>query len=994
MCKPLLILFLFCGLFSFRAARSQQVTLNRDQALLQELFLEIHQQTGYFFYYANNDLDEAKPVTIHVSKAPLEEVLGICFAGQPLIYRIDNKTIVVQKKPFVPASLIDLKGKVQTEQGEPLVDVSVELAGTHKVVSTGSGGEFSLDKVNENAVLNFSHVGYEARSVTLNKNQYLTVILKRSVNKLDEVQVIAYGTTTRRFNTGSVSTVAQETIESQPVPNPLLALEGRASGVFITQQTGMPGGAVNIQIRGQNSLRAGGNNPFYVIDGVPYTSTSISSIYTSNSTVGGNPLNEINPSDIERIEILKDADATAIYGSRGSNGVVLITTKKGSPGKMRFILNASTGIARVGHMMPLMNTRQYLDMRHEAFKNDGALPGPYDFDVNGWHTTRYTDWQKALIGGTAGISNFQASISGGSKNTQYLLSGSYNYQGTVFPGDQSDKKGSFHLALNNVSENQKLHFGLTAEFLSDNNQLSNYDMTSIALNAIPDAPSIYDSLGKLNWNGYFDNPYGHLMNEYFSRMDNLISHLQMSYQLVTGLRLHLSGGYNILQSKETATTPVSSFNPSSGLTSAFATFARSSLSSWILEPQLAYDKQWGGFRLNALAGTSFQENKNESQSLGASGYVNDLLLKSLAGASEIDLLDASNIVYRYQAVFARINARWNDKYLINLSGRRDGSSRFGPGRQFANFGSVGAGWIFTKEKFMKDHFPALGFGKLRASYGSAGNDQIGDYGYLSVYSPTNYAYQGVNGLYPGNLFNSKYSWEKNQKMELGIDLGLFQEKILINAAFYRNRCSNLLVGLSLPLITGFSSIQSNLPATVQNRGFELEINSTNIKSSSFLWKTSLNLTFPENKLVAFPGLETSAYANIYSLGKPLSVVKAYQFDGVNPQTGTYQFVSQSHAGDTSSPAYPSDLRSNLALSQRFYGGLLNTLQFREFQLDVFIQFVQQNGRNYHSFLPYLLVVVLSISMLTGSLIILVVLDMLLLLLCPLASATPSYLPCH
>ncbi len=940
----LLISVLICA-----AVRSQEITLNRDGASLQDLFLEIHHQTGYFFYYSNKDLSGAKPVTIHVNKAPLEEVLNLCFAGQPLVYKLDNKTIVVRKKAAQNETLTDARGRVVNEEGDLLENASVELQGTSRAVSTNSAGGFLFEKVPDESILQISHVGYASQTIEVKQLNYLIVVLKRSVSKLDEVQVIAYGLTTRRLNTGDVGTVTHEMIEQQPVSNPLEALEGRVPGVYISQQTGLPGGAINIQIRGQNSLRTDGNNPLYVIDGVPYTSTSIASYYTSNIILGGNPLNEINPSDIERVDILKDADATAIYGSRGSNGVVLITTKKGIAGKTTGTINASTGFSQVGHMMPVLNTAQYLAMRHEAFLNDGAVPGPSDFDLNQWDTTRNTNWEKVLIGGSAPVSDLNASLSGGSSNTQFSLGAGFHQQGTVFPGNLSDKKISAHLYLNQLSSNGKFNVTLTASCLNDYNRLISQDLTSFGLTIPPDAPPAHDEAGNLVWGpGYFQNPYAYLLQNYYNQTSNLISNLQMGYALLNHLQLKLNAGYNSIQSDEKTTDPVAAYNPAFGVTNGDAVFAHSSIKSWILEPQILYSNSWKKLNLQALAGGSFQENSSEAQSLFGYGYSSDLLLGTLAGAGSIYLFNASNTEYRYQAFFGRVSAQWGNKYLVNLSARRDGSSRFGPGRQYGEFGSAGLGWIFSKERLISDHLGVLSFGKLRGSYGSTGSDQIGDYGYLSTYSPTSYPYQGITGLYPTNLFNADYSWEITRKLELGLDLGFWHDRLLMTMLAYRNRSSNQLVGLPLPIITGFSSIQANFPATVQNQGLEFEINTINIKGANLNWKTSINLTIPQNKLLDYPNLKGSDYANLYTIGKSLTTYKAFQFSGVNAESGVYEYRSVAQNNQTISPQYPDDLSSFQTIKQDYYGGMLNQLQYKGIQLDIFFQFVHQSGINFRS----------------------------------------------
>jgi len=393
---------------------TEDITLSIRQASLSDLFIEIHKQTGYFFYYNEIDLEKAHKIDIEVNHASLQDVLNICFKDQPLDFELKDRTIVVKVKKENQVVPVNLHGEVRDEQGRGIAGATVVID-EGQATSTDQDGNFDLPQINENSTLTISHVGYESKSVQVRRGgKGLIIKLKQFVNKLDEIQIIAYGTTTRRLNTGDVSTVKADVIEEQPVSSPLAALEGRVSGLVITQQTGVPGGGFKVRLRGQNSI-ANGNNPLYIVDGVPYSATSLSSSYTNAIISGGDPLSSINPSDIESIDILKDADATAIYGSRGANGVILITTKKGKPGKSRFEASLYLGGGRVTRTMNMLQTQSYLQMRHEAFANDGATPdiSNGDYDLLAWDTTRYTNWQKLLIGSTANIVDAQASISGG-----------------------------------------------------------------------------------------------------------------------------------------------------------------------------------------------------------------------------------------------------------------------------------------------------------------------------------------------------------------------------------------------------------------------------------------------------------------------------------------------------------------------------------------------------------------------------------------------------
>lgn len=492
-------IFIFIASLSVSAKGfSQNVTLSEKNAKLEKVFKSIKEQTGYVFFYDQSLINEAKPVTIQVKDASLETALGICFHDQPLTYSIVGTTIVVKQKSssltsdhsLLTASTppIDVKGRIVNENGEPVI-ATVAVKGTNRAVSTDEDGYFTIKGVDENATLIFSGVNIVTYELKLNGQADISVTVKNKVSKLDEIQVKGYYNTTHRYNTGDVTTVKSSEIEKQPVTNVLSALQGRVTGMDIREGTGVPGGNIKVLIRGQKSI-AQGNDPLYIIDGVPYNSQLLPVVGTSiiNS---GNPLNFLNPSDIESIDILKDVDATAIYGSRGVNGVVLITTKRGKTGTAKIDLMLYSGFGKVTRKLDLLNTQEYVQMRHQAFINDNATPGPTAFDINGvWDSTRYTDWQKTLIGNTAHYTNAEVSFSGGSQNVQYLVSSGFQKETTVFPGDFNDKKASVHFSLNANSNNRKFNMLLTGSYLNDDNNLFYSDLTNVMLNIPPNVPPL------------------------------------------------------------------------------------------------------------------------------------------------------------------------------------------------------------------------------------------------------------------------------------------------------------------------------------------------------------------------------------------------------------------------------------------------------------------------------------------------------------------------
>jgi hypothetical protein len=520
---------------------------------------------------------------------------------------------------------------------------------------------------------------------------------------------------------------------------------------------------------------------------------------------------------------------------------------------------------------------------------------------------------------------------------------------TVFPGNFEDGKKYSNVSLTQASNNHKFNATFSASFVIDDNNLLQIDPTAHALYLPPDAPELYDSSGNINWGtgeAFFYNPLFYFSRKYRGNTSNLISNLTISYNLFSWLQLKTNLGYTQTVTQEDLIFPIKGYPPFWGITKGSAEYSNSQLKSWIAEPQLQYQQAGKKWRVTALAGLTFLQNKMNATSYYASGYTDDALLHSIAAASSISVLEAKDTKYRYDAIFGKINYEWNEKYLINLTGRRDGSSRFGNDKRFSNFGAVGLAWIFTKEPGIQRTLKWLSFGKLRSSWGITGNDQIGDYQYLDTYSPTTYPYQGISSLFPTRLYNPDFTWEKNEKKEIALQLGFAKERILFSAAYYRNRSSNQLVGYPLPLITGGSSIEFNLPAIVQNTGWEFEATARLIDVKPLRWNTSFNLTVPRNKLVRYPNLSTSGYANRYVEGQSLYIRKLYHYTGVDQQTGLYQFQNVVNGGNTSKPAYPDDLLGLKSTAIDFFGGFQNSFEYKNWSLDIFMQFVKQTGWNY------------------------------------------------
>lgn len=936
------------------ASTKAQITLKENKASLEKVLEKIGKQSGYDFIYSKQDFKEAEKLSINLNNVSVEKALEVCFTGQPLTYEISDRTVMVKLKKDKSIldrvisyfTTIDVTGKVVDENGEPIAGATVKVKGTSISTASDGNGIFFLKNVSDDAILQISYLGYEIKEVKASKDLG-SLKMELSVGKLDEVTVNAgYYKVKERELTGSISRITAKDIENQPVNNMLATMQGRMPGVSIVQNSGTPGSGFSIRIRGQNSLRSEANEPLYIIDGVPYSSESVGYANTSTATFGAtSPLNNINPSDVESIEVLKDADATAIYGSRGANGVVLITTKKGKRGKASINLNASTGGGRATRFLDLMDTEQYLAMREKAYLNDGINQYPASaYDVNGtWSRNRYTNWQQELLGGTSKIQSLQGSVSGGSETTQFLLSGNFNSETTVMPGDFKYEKGGAHFTMNHISPDDKFKLQFSANYTAQRNNLPSADLTFQARALAPNAPSLYNENGELNWeNNTWTNPLAALGQTFISKSRDLVTNAVLSYKFFPQLELRSSFGYTDLKNDEKRTAPSTVNNPSFGITSANSRLYTNNTNrhSYVVEPQLNYKQSFGNHRLDALVGGTIQNLSTTRLYQLGGGFSSNALIGDLASASQRILYTSDEVAYRYQAFYGRLNYNFNGRYIINLTGRRDGSSRFGPGKQFAVFGAVGAAWIFSEETAIKNN-EILSFGKIRGSYGVTGSDQIGDYQYYDTYASSGNAYQGAVGLQPTRLFNPDFRWENNRKMEVALEMGFFKDHINFTAAWYRNRSGNQLVGIPLPGSTGFSSLNANLNAKVENTGTEFSINTINL-NRKLKWNSSFNIAANRTKLLSFPDLETSTYANTYSVGYPLSIQKLYHFTGLDSQNGIYTFKDINGDGELSI-----DDRTFIAdLTPKFFGGLQNTISYKGIQLDFLFQFVKQNAMKY------------------------------------------------
>ncbi|GEP97602.1 SusC/RagA family TonB-linked outer membrane protein [Chitinophaga cymbidii] len=959
--------------------KAQSVTISGKNIPLKEVFAAIKQQTGYVVFARKDDNLMRRKVSLNVSNAPLREVLETILKDRSYEFIIRDKSIILTPVPAAalparkPAAedktsppLVPVSGRIIGANGQPVPEVTIVVKGTSKGTTSGADGSFSIE-LDDGDVLHISAVGFVPVTLKLSGTVFqvitpgakgnaggsqlsdpalasLVVRLMPGTSKLDEVQIMAYGSTTKRLSTSSIATVTAKEIERQPVSNPLEAMVGRIPGMKVQQGDGLPGGWFDIVVRGQNSLTSG-YRPLILVDGVPFTNENMAVSFPGTNTYNS-PMNTLNPGDIESIDVLKDADATAIYGSRGSNGVILITTKKGKPGKTSLDINAYTGISTATVKAKFLNTQQYLEMRREAFRNDGIEPTVLNApDLLAWDTTRYTDWTREFFSRRAVNSNVQLSLSGGNRYNQFRLGAAYHYQTPVYAEvakrtlgqDFRYYKTSVHFSFNHRSADSRLTLGLSAGISLDNSRFSTGSTNNIHLP--PNAPRPLDADGNLVWEeggATYQNPLAQFHNHYNAKNTALTSSFNLGYRLWKGLQFKLTGGYNSVMLDQLTLSPAKGREPTSSLNPT-ANKVKNTVNSWQVEPMLQYNTTAAGGKLEVLLGQSWHGKLNDQLRMLMS-FDSDTYLGVVAHATG-NTIRHSPAEYYYHGIYGRVNYNLRNKYILNLTARRDGSSRFGPGRRYSNFGALGASYIFTEENFFSEHMPYLSFGKLRANYGVTGNDNIGDYVFFDTWSSqgSSYFYDGLSGLITSKLFNADYSWEKNLKLELALDLGFFNDRLLLGANYYRSRAGSQLINYTLPAQTGFTSVNKNFEAVILNYGMEWNITAVPVRKKDFEWSFNVNGTIARNKLAAFPGLENTSYATRFFIGKPITLLRYYNYLGISQETGLYEF-----AGTTSKD------RNTLVDvgTPTLYGGMSHTLSFKGFSVDMFFQYVRQELSSY------------------------------------------------
>ena len=817
-----------------------------------------------------------------------------------------------------------IKGKITDESGQSLPGVSIIIEGT----SIGSTSDFDgFYKINGNynsqSVLEFSYLGMQTKKIVIGNATEINVVLSENLEALNEIVVIGYGSQEKKDITGSVSIVDSKAFESRPSTQVGSLLQGQSAGVQVTSNSGKPSAGFSIRIRGTNSINAG-SEPLYVVDGVPTTDTR-----------------SINPSDIDTISILKDASSTAIYGAQGANGVVIITTKRGSTEKTKITFDTYSGFSQAWKTLPVLNGEQYRDLMSEI-----GLSTDWD------SYTERTDWQDEIF--QNGFSqNYQISFSGRSNKTNYYVSAGYvSQEGAIKSAELN--RGNFKINLDQ-EVNDWLKVGTRIAYTSykdvDVNDNTNVNSGGVLLGALttPSIIGVYNEDGSFTSNPFqnWENPLSStdgLEREYNNQ--RFLGNLYFEAKFLKDFTYRFN--YGIDHSNGVYDSFLDPFRTGYGRALGGRSINNTDRSKYyIVENTLNYKKSINKHNVEVLLGAVNQKFLWENSAIETRNFAS-ASVTTPNGGSEIFGASATKSEKANASFISRVNYAFNDKYLLTANFRADGSSTFGPNERWGYFPSFSVGWRVSKESFLKN-VDAINDFKIRAGWGIVGNDQIGNYAYLGkVGSGGNYPFGGVAqpGTYPGSIENLSLKWETSEQTNIGLDFQLFDSRINFTADAYVKNTSDLLLNAPLPTSSGFSTAIQNI-GELQNKGLEFTLHTKNILTNSFEWSSGFNISFNKNEVKSLVGQELlqggiagRGEATLVKEGLPLGTIYGYIFGGVDPATGNAYYVNQS--GESTFAPTPDDRVIIGDANSDFYYSLSNTFSYKGFDLFVFLQGSQGN----------------------------------------------------
>lgn len=828
-----------------------------------------------------------------------------------------------------------ITGKVSSEEGETLPGVSVVVKGTTQGTVTDIDGSYSISVPSDASTLVFSFVGMNTQEVSINGKSVIDVQMSADIKQLSEVVIVGYGTQKKKDITSAVSTIDTDEIQNVPASYSFDgAIQGKTAGLNVSSSSATPGSAINVNIRGVTSINAS-SQPLYVVDGVPIVTGNNSALNSNIQPI--NPLADINPNDIESISVLKDASAAAIYGSRGANGVIIITTKRGTAGKTKFNIGYYTGISEISNTPELMTSQEWISFMNAAAEYDGlgenywnsSLGDPSDESIPTYNAYDY-------IFRTGVTHNADVSVQGGNDNTKFYISGNYFNQEGIQIG-QNFERISGRINLDH-SASSKLGLGTSILVSRTNHQrtVNENDEYGVVINAQawdPTAPLTQDD-------GSYTDPFKHygwwaLENPLFiaeqyintSATSRALTSVFATYDFTDKLSFKTtwSVDYNSLTDESFIPAGGKESDVGNGIYGTYEELA------WLNENTLTYNLQLNdNHQFNFLAGFTMQESRQDFSTITGTGFPSNDVIKISTAANSTGSSNSSS--FGFLSYLGRVNYSFKGKYLANFTVRSDGSSRFGTNSRYGTFPSGSVGWVISEESFLSSS-PVLSNLKLRASYGTIGNAGIGNFTWRGAYS-LGASYNGSGGTSPSILENPDLSWEKTTQLNIGIDVGLFEERISLTADYFTKNTTDLLLEKDVPGTTGFKTTQSNF-GEIENKGFEVSLNATVLRKQDFEWSTNINFSHIENEVVDVLNDGQIVSRNFVILeGEALSQLYLIKFLGVDPFTGDAVFEDINSDGiinlDDRQP-----VGSGIP---NYFGGFSNTFRYKGLSLDVFFQF--------------------------------------------------------
>lgn len=937
------------SVFGGSFAQNSKLNIRVTDRQVKEVLNEIENQSEYSFMYDNNKVDVQRRVTVDAQGKNIDEVLVDIFAGTNVTYKVIERHIMLvgDDSPTPKMQSASIRGKVVSAAGEVLPGVTVVVKGTNVGTITDFDGNFQLGGVNAADVLVFSFIGMETQEIAIGNQTSITITMKEQTIGVDEVVVVGYGVQKRSDITGSVTSVPSDRLGKVPVTNLMHAIEGSTAGLNVTQTSSVPGSSGNMQIRGVNSINAN-TSPFIVLDGIPFFGTT----------------NDINPNDIESIEILKDASAVAIYGTRGANGVILITTKRGSQkdGKPIITYNGHVGVESIAHKMTPMSPEAYVQKYADYNTANGltqtaVLPNASEVEnYNQWQEGNYTptDWMDEATR-TGLLQDHAVSISGGTQNVQYFVSGGFLDEKGVVEGYQY-KRASFRSNVD-AKINDYLKVGTSAFFTNNN-----YDggrVNFLEANAMSPFSKPRDENGNyiiypMNPEQLFANPLLGLTKTRIDRSINLTGngYLELTPG-VKGLKYRMNASY-IYNIGRTADYAGRAANDQSGT----AGVSNSNTQNWVIENILSYTRDFGKHHFDFTGLYSAQEVNYFKSWSTSKTFINDALTYYNMSAGVSQSNDSEGNKYTLLSQMGRINYSYDSRYLLTITARRDGYSAFGANSsKYGMFPSVALGWNIANESFLKDS-KDINQLKLRVSYGKTGNMAIGVNQTESTASTVQYPFGGVayTGVLYNTLGNGDLNWESTVASNIGVDFSLFNFRVSGTIEAYKTKTSDILLKRNLPEISGYSNIWANL-GEMQNIGLDVTLKTVNIKNDDFQWTTDWNFSTYRNEILELYGDGKDDIGNRWFIGEPLKIYYDYDKIGVW-QTGEDTSTSDpvSKAGDikfkdqltedTNSDGIADAGDGQITADDRvilgrtdpkWTGGITNTITYKNFTMSAFIQ---------------------------------------------------------